>query len=80
MKYFLFINFLSFLYCYSISGTVQDLKNGEPIGYSNIIIEENGVGTASDNNGYYRTYTNSVFINSKVLVPFYRTEYDTIYS
>jgi agmatine/peptidylarginine deiminase len=28
--------------------------------------------------GYYRTYTNSVFINETVLVPFYREEYDTI--
>ena len=35
-------------------------------------------GLFPDNGGYYRTYTNSVFINSKVLVPFYRTEYDTI--
>ena len=35
-------------------------------------------GLYPDDNGYYRTYTNSVFINSKVLVPFYRTEYDTI--
>ena len=35
-------------------------------------------GLYPDNNGYYRTYTNSVFINSKILVPFYRTEYDTI--
>ncbi len=31
-----------------------------------------------DNNGYYRTYTNSVFLNNTVLVPFYREEYDTI--
>ena len=29
-------------------------------------------------NGYYRTYTNSIFINETVLVPFYREEYDTI--
>ena len=35
-------------------------------------------GNYPDNNGYYRTYTNSVFVNSTVLVPFYRTEYDTI--
>ena len=28
--------------------------------------------------GYYRTYTNSVFINKTVIVPFYREEYDTI--
>jgi agmatine/peptidylarginine deiminase len=31
-----------------------------------------------DNNGYYRTYTNSVFVNNTVIVPFYREEYDTI--
>jgi agmatine deiminase len=29
-------------------------------------------------NGYYRTYTNNVIVNKTVLVPFYRTEYDTI--
>jgi agmatine/peptidylarginine deiminase len=28
--------------------------------------------------GYYRTYCNNVIINKTVLVPFYRTEYDTI--
>ena len=28
--------------------------------------------------GYYRTYTNSVFVNETLLVPFYREEYDTI--
>ena len=35
-------------------------------------------GNYPDNNGYYRTYTNSVFVNNTVLVPFYRTEFDTI--
>ena len=35
-------------------------------------------GNYPDNDGYYRTYTNSVFVNNTVLVPFYRTEYDTI--
>ena len=35
-------------------------------------------GNYPDDNGYYRTYTNSVFVNNTVLVPFYRTEYDTI--
>ena len=28
--------------------------------------------------GYYRTYTNSVFVNKTVILPFYREEYDTI--
>jgi hypothetical protein len=32
----------------------------------------------NNTDGYYRTYTNSVFINKTVLVPFYREEYDTI--
>ena len=35
-------------------------------------------GNYPDNDGLYRTYTNSVFVNKTVLVPFYRTEYDTI--
>jgi agmatine deiminase len=35
-------------------------------------------GLYPDNNGLYRTYTNSVFVNNSVLVPFYREEYDTI--
>ena len=28
--------------------------------------------------GYYRTYTNSVFVNKTVILPFYREEYDTV--
>lgn len=35
-------------------------------------------GLYPDDGASYRTYTNSVFINSKVLVPFYRTAFDTI--
>ena len=35
-------------------------------------------GNYPNTNGYYRTYTNSVFVNNTVLVPFYRQEYDTI--
>lgn len=34
-------------------------------------------GLYPDNNGYYRTYTNSVILNNTVIVPFYREEYDT---
>lgn len=34
-------------------------------------------GLYPDDNGYYRTYTNSVFVNKTVLVPFYREEFDT---
>ncbi len=35
-------------------------------------------GLYPDNNGYYRTYANQVFVNNTVIVPFYREEYDTI--
>lgn len=35
-------------------------------------------GLYPDNNGYYRTYTNSTIVNNSVLVPFYREEFDTI--
>ena len=28
--------------------------------------------------GYYRTYTNSIFVNKTIILPFYREEYDTI--
>jgi len=35
-------------------------------------------GLYPDQNGYYRTYANQVFVNNTVLVPFYREEYDTI--
>lgn len=37
-----------------------------------------GYPPASGNDGWYRTFTNSVIINKTVLVPFYRTEVDTV--
>lgn len=35
-------------------------------------------GAHPDNGGYYRTYTNQVFVNKTIIVPTYRAEYDTI--
>lgn len=35
-------------------------------------------GLYPDQNGYYRTYANQVFVNNTVIVPYYREEYDTI--
>ena len=35
-------------------------------------------GSYPDNNGYYRTYANQLFVNNTVIVPFYREEFDTI--
>jgi len=37
-----------------------------------------GVQSFNPTDGYYRTYTNSVFVNKTVILPFYREEYDTI--
>lgn len=34
-------------------------------------------GAYPDNGGYYRTYTNGVFVNKTYIVPTYRTQYDT---
>jgi agmatine deiminase len=35
-------------------------------------------GLHPDGGGFYRTYANNVFVNKTVIVPSYRTEYDTI--
>ena len=51
---------------------------GTPYKVIRIPSPPSSTGNYPDNNGYYRTYTNSVFVNNTLLVPFYRTEYDTI--
>ena len=51
---------------------------GTPFNIIRIPSPPSSTGNYPDDNGYYRTYTNSVFVNNTVLVPFYRTEYDTI--
>ena len=53
IKLLLLLSFFSLSYSFTISGIVIDSKTGEPISYSNILIEELNIGTASDNNGYY---------------------------
>lgn len=39
--------------------------------------EQGGGGGYPDENGWYLTYTNSVFVNNTLLLPTYYTEYDT---
>lgn len=51
---------------------------GTPYKIINIPAPPSTSGLYPDANGYYRTYTNSVFVNNTVLVPFYREEFDTI--
>ncbi len=52
----------------------------EPYEVIRIPMPDSESGLFPDDNpaGYYRTYTNSVFINNTVLVPTYREAYDTI--
>jgi len=51
----------------------------EPYDVIRIPMPDSPSGLFPDDNpaGYYRTYTNSVFINNTVLVPTYREQYDT---
>ena len=50
---------------------------GTPYKVVRITVPPSTGGNYPDNGGYYRTYANNVFINKTVLLPTYRTEYDT---
>lgn len=52
-------------------------KWGTPFKVVRIPMPPSTSGQHPDNGAYYRTYTNSVFINKTVLVPVYREQYDT---
>jgi agmatine deiminase len=51
---------------------------GTPYEVVRIPVPPSTAGNYPDNGGYYRTYSNQVFVNKTVIVPTYRTEYDTI--
>lgn len=51
---------------------------GKPYRVVRIIQPPDFGGSYPNNNGDYRTYTNSVFVNKTILVPTYETQYDTI--
>ncbi len=51
---------------------------GTPYEVIRIPVPPSTSGNYPDNGGYYRTYANQVFVNKTVIVPTYRTEYDTI--
>lgn len=51
---------------------------GTPYEVVRIPVPPSTSGLYPDNGGFYRTYTNQVFVNKSVIVPTYRTEYDTI--
>jgi agmatine deiminase len=52
-------------------------KWGSPFKLIRIPMPPSTSGLHPDDGAYYRTYTNSVFINKTVLVPVYREQYDT---
>lgn len=51
---------------------------GKPFVIHHIPMPPGPNGKYPNQNGDYRTYTNSVFVNKTVLVPFYAQQYDTI--
>jgi len=50
---------------------------GTPYKVIRMTVPPSTSGAYPDNNGHYRTYTNSVFVNKTILMPSYREEYDT---
>ena len=67
-----------------IEANIQYLLNhhlsafGTPYIIERIIQPADFGGAYPNTNGDYRTYTNSVFINNTILIPFYEEKYDTI--
>ena len=53
IKVFVIFLLLSLLNGASISGFVRDKHNGEPLPYTNVLLSETTIGTASDVNGYF---------------------------
>lgn len=66
-----------------IEENVEYLVNEAPTAFGNpfrvirIPMPPDGQGRYPDNNGDYRTYTNSIFVNKTILVPVYEQRYDT---
>ncbi len=52
-------------------------KWGTPYKIIRIPMPPDNYGHYPDNQGSYLTYTNGVFVNNRILIPTYRTEYDT---
>ncbi|MCO6462005.1 MAG: agmatine deiminase family protein [Saprospiraceae bacterium] len=63
----------------NIDYVLSNFKNsfGKPFRIVYIPMPPGPNGEYPDNNGDYRTYTNSVFVNKTVIVPFYQEKYDT---
>lgn len=51
---------------------------GTPYRIERIIQPPDFNGTYPSQGGNYRTYTNSVFVNNTIIIPYYETQYDTI--
>ncbi len=67
-----------------IEANIQYLKNnfltpfGSPYRIKRVLMPPDQFDRYPDAYGYYRTYTNSVFVNKTILVPIYEEQYDTI--
>jgi len=51
--FIVFLFSINVVFAATISGTIRDNSSGEPLSYTNIVILESDLGTASDVNGYY---------------------------
>ncbi|MCB0547398.1 MAG: agmatine deiminase family protein [Phaeodactylibacter sp.] len=66
-----------------IEENIEYLVNEVPTAFGNpfkvirILMPPDGNGRYPNNNGDYRTYTNSIFVNKTILVPIYEERYDT---
>ena len=66
-----------------IEENIEYLVNEVPTAFGNpfkvirILMPPDGNGRYPNNNGDYRTYTNSIFVNKTILVPTYEERYDT---
>ncbi len=63
----------------NVAYVLDNFRNsfGKPFNIKYIPMPPGPNGSYPDKNGDYRTYTNSVFVNKTVIVPFYDQRYDT---
>lgn len=60
-------------------GFLQQLTTafGNPYAIIRILMPPDALGRYPDENGFYRTYTNGIFVNKTYLLPVYEEQYDT---
>jgi hypothetical protein len=83
MKYFFVLLYsINLSFSATISGTIRNNSTGEPLSYTNIVILESELGTASDVNGYYiiPSVENGTFIIKFMMMGYSSLEKELIIS